>query len=104
MDVRRAAVYARFSSEEQTGGESIEYQLERCREHIIQQSWLLDESNVYVDRARSGTTTYRREEFSINALERLNSRFIYSMLQSVMPPLYRNVVALCNRQPTCVVS
>jgi len=30
MKVTRAAIYARYSSDEQTGGESIEYQLERC--------------------------------------------------------------------------
>ena len=60
----RAAIYARYSSDEQTGGESIEYQLERCKEHIQQQGWRLDEANVFIDRARSGTTTYRRDEFN----------------------------------------
>ena len=64
MDVKRAAVYARYSSEEQTGGESIEYQLERCREYIAKQGWSVAEINVFVDRAKSGTTTYRREEFN----------------------------------------
>ena len=34
---KRAAVYARYSSEEQTGGESIEYQLEQCKDHITKQ-------------------------------------------------------------------
>jgi DNA invertase Pin-like site-specific DNA recombinase len=58
---KRAAVYARYSSEEQTGGESIEYQLEQCVDHITKQGWSLGE--VFVDRAKSGTTTYRREEF-----------------------------------------
>ena len=61
---KRAAVYARYSSDEQTGGESIEYQLERCREYITKQGWSLGEANVFVDRAKSGTTTYRREEFN----------------------------------------
>ena len=64
MDVKRAAVYARYSSEEQAGGESIEYQLERCREYIAQQGWSIAQTNVFVDRAKSGTTTYRREEFN----------------------------------------
>ena len=36
---KRAAVYARYSSDEQTGGESIEYQLDRCREHVVEQGW-----------------------------------------------------------------
>ena len=60
MDVKRAAVYARYSSEEQTGGESIEYQLERCREYIAKQRWSVAEINVFVDRAKSGTSTYPR--------------------------------------------
>ena len=64
MDVKRAAVYARYSSEEQTGGESIKYQLERCREYIAKQGWSVAEINVFVDRAKSGTSTYRREEFN----------------------------------------
>jgi DNA invertase Pin-like site-specific DNA recombinase len=53
MDVKGAAVYGRYSSEEQTGGESIEYQLERCREYVVKKGWSLDESNVFVDRARA---------------------------------------------------
>ena len=60
----RAAIYARYSSDEQTGGESIDYQLERCREHIANQGWSLDEANIFIDEARSGTSTFRREEFN----------------------------------------
>jgi len=59
---KRAAVYARYSSEEQTGGESIEYQLEQCKDHITKKGWSLGE--VFVDRAKSGTSTYRREAFN----------------------------------------
>ena len=59
---KRAAVYARYSSEEQTGGESIEYQREQCKDHITEKDWSLGE--IFVDRAKSGTSTYRREEFN----------------------------------------
>ena len=64
MNVTRAAIYARYSSDEQTGGESIDYQLERCREYITGQGWSLPAESVFVDQARSGTTTYRRDEFN----------------------------------------
>ena len=64
MRITSAAIYARYSSEEQTGGESVEYQLERCREYVADQSWLLAEANIFIDEARSGTTTYRREAFN----------------------------------------
>ena len=64
MDVRRAAIFARYSSDEQTGGESIEYQLERCREYVVEQGWSLNETDVFIDRARSGTTSYRIESFN----------------------------------------
>ena len=60
----RAAIYARYSSDEQTGGESIEFQLERCREFIVEQGWSLTDENVFIDRARSGTSTFRRGEFN----------------------------------------
>ena len=60
----RAAIYARYSSDEQTGGESIDYQLERDREYIVKQGWSLDEGNIFIDEAKSGTSTFRREEFN----------------------------------------
>ena len=60
----RAAIYARYSSDEQTGGESIDYQLERCREYIAKKGWSLDEDSIFIDEARSGTTTFRRDEFN----------------------------------------
>ncbi len=64
MSVTRAAIYARYSSDEQTGGESIDYQLERGREFIAEQGWSLDEANIFIDEARSCTSTFRREEFN----------------------------------------
>ena len=64
MRITKAAIYARYSSVEQTGGESIDYQLERCREFIAKKCWSLDEANIFIDEARSGTTTYRREAFN----------------------------------------
>ena len=64
MRLIRAAIYARYSSDEQTGGESINYQLEQCREYIANQGWALDEASIFIDEARSGTTTFRREEFN----------------------------------------
>ena len=71
----RAAIYARYSSDEQTGGESIDYQLEECREYIAKQGWTLDEANIFIDEARSGTTTYRREAFNqIVALAKVKDR------------------------------
>ena len=60
----RAAIYARYSSHEQDGGESIDFQLERCQEHIRQNGWELDDSNIFIDRARSGTSTHQRKEFN----------------------------------------
>ena len=57
-------VYARYSSHEQDGGESIDIQLKGCREFIKEQGWSLAESNVFVDEAKSGTSTHRRVEFN----------------------------------------
>ena len=55
----RAAIYARYSSDEQTGGESIEFQLERCREFITEQGWSLTDENVFIDRAKSSVALER---------------------------------------------
>ena len=60
----RAAIYARYSSDEQTGGESIDYQLEQCREYIDNQGWSSDAGNIFIDEAKSGTSTFRREKFN----------------------------------------
>ena len=58
------AIHARYSSHEQDDGESIDYQLDRCSEVIKTQGWELPAGCTFVDRARSGTTTYRRDEFN----------------------------------------
>jgi len=54
--VTRAAIYARYSSNNQRDA-SIEDQVEICRRYIAQQGWVLIE--VYSDAAISGATTLR---------------------------------------------
>ncbi len=61
---RSAAIYARYSSHEQDGGESIDLQIRKGTEYIELQGWSLLHDNVFVDRAKSGTSTYRRDEFN----------------------------------------
>ena len=63
-EITRAAIYARYSSHEQDGGESIDFQLTRCKEYVEKQGWALDETNIFIDRARSGTSIHRREAFN----------------------------------------
>ena len=60
----RAALYARYSSHEQDGGESIDFQIRKGREYIEKQGWTLAESNIFIDRARSGGTTEGRDGFT----------------------------------------
>ena len=60
----RAAIYARYSSHEQDGGESIDFQLRKCRNYIEAEGWTVPEENVFVDRAKSGTSTVGREAFN----------------------------------------
>lgn len=59
-----AALYARYSSHEQDGGESIDFQLRKGREYIEKQGWTLSDSNTFIDRARSGGTTDGRDAFN----------------------------------------
>ena len=52
----RAAIYARFSSENQRES-SIDDQVRLCRERIAREGWMLTE--VYRDAGISGATTFR---------------------------------------------
>lgn len=54
-----AAAYLRFSSDNQVGGESIEYQLEEVRKYADANGLTLDESHIYVDEAKTGKNTQR---------------------------------------------
>ena len=56
MSVARAAIYARYSSDNQRDA-SIEDQVRQCRARIEQEQWQLSE--VYSDHAISGATTLR---------------------------------------------
>lgn len=53
---KRAAIYARFSSENQRDA-SIEDQVRNCTKLITEKGWQL--ANVYLDRAQSGASTLR---------------------------------------------
>lgn len=57
----RAAIYIRYSSENQRDGYSVEYQLDECKKYIDEQDYLL--INSYVDEATTGKTTNNRSAF-----------------------------------------
>ena len=60
----KAAIYTRYSSHEQDGGESIEFQIAQCKEYIQNMGWTLNEDCIFTDRAKSGTTTRGRDAFA----------------------------------------
>lgn len=57
----RAAVYVRYSSENQRDGYSIEYQLDECKKYIKEQQY--EFLKAYVDEAVSGKSTNNRTAF-----------------------------------------
>ena len=57
----RAAVYIRYSSENQRDGYSVEYQLDECKKYIAEQDYLYVTS--YIDEATTGKTTNNRNAF-----------------------------------------
>ena len=59
--MKKGAVYARYSSDKQTG-ESVQVQIDKCRDYCEQQNILVCE--VFVDEAKSGTTEGGREEYA----------------------------------------
>lgn len=58
----RAAIYARYSSDNQTFA-SIEAQVEQCREYCQRKGYVV--VKVYTDEAKSGTTTVKRDNYKL---------------------------------------
>ena len=61
MSKLRAAIYVRYSSENQRDGYSVEYQLEECQNYIQSQGYEFIQS--YIDEAVSGKSTKDRNAF-----------------------------------------
>lgn len=57
----KAAVYVRYSSENQRDGYSVEYQTEECAKYIEAEGWAF--SKAYVDEAVSGRSASKRAAF-----------------------------------------
>lgn len=57
----RAAVYIRYSSENQRDGYSIEYQMDECKKYIEQQGFVFEKA--YIDEAVSGKSANKRNAF-----------------------------------------
>lgn len=57
----RAAVYVRYSSENQRDGYSVEYQLEECQNYITSQGYQF--LKAYIDEAVSGKSIKKRDAF-----------------------------------------
>lgn len=74
---KRAAVYVRFSSENQRDGYSVEYQMDECRKYIEEND--MQFVRAYVDEATTGKTTNNRNAF-------------FEMLNDVKRGLYDCVV------------
>ncbi len=63
MSERRCALYARYSDHEQDGSSAIESQIRECRTYARTHGLVIVEEAVYIDRARTGTTTEQRDAF-----------------------------------------
>lgn len=57
----RAAVYIRYSSENQRDGYSVEYQLDECKKYINEKGFIFEKA--YIDEAVSGKSTNNRSGF-----------------------------------------
>lgn len=57
----RAAVYIRYSSENQRDGYSVEYQLDECKKYIAEQGFAFEKA--YIDEAVSGKSANKRNAF-----------------------------------------
>ena len=73
----RAAVYIRYSSENQRDGYSIEYQMDECKKYINEQGFIFEKA--YIDEAVSGKSANKRDAF-------------FSLLSDVKNGLYDVVI------------
>lgn len=73
----RAAVYIRYSSENQRDGYSVEYQLDECKKYINEHGFSFEKA--YIDEAVSGKSTNNRDAF-------------FSLLSDVKNGLYDVVI------------
>lgn len=77
IERRRAAVYIRYSSENQRDGYSVEYQLDECQKYIEENGLIF--VKAYIDEAVSGKSANNRTAF-------------FEMLTDVKNGLYEDVV------------
>ena len=63
MTNQRCAIYSRYSDHEQDGSSTIESQIRECRTYARDHGLTIVENAIFVDRARTGTTTEQREAF-----------------------------------------
>ena len=61
ITAQRAAVYIRYSSENQRDGYSIEYQMDECKKFINEQGFVFEKA--YIDEAVSGKSANKRNAF-----------------------------------------
>ncbi len=59
--MKRAVIYARFSSDLQRE-ESIDAQVRACKEHIERRGYIL--THIYADQAKSGKSTLKRDQYN----------------------------------------
>jgi site-specific DNA recombinase len=57
------AIYSRYSDREQDGSSTIESQIRECRTYARDHRLSVVEEAIFIDRARTGTTTEQREAF-----------------------------------------
>lgn len=77
ITAQRAAVYIRYSSENQRDGYSVEYQLDECKKYIEEHGFSFEKA--YIDEAVSGKSTNNRDAF-------------FSLLSDVKNGLYDVVI------------
>ena len=61
ITAQRAAVYIRYSSENQRDGYSIEYQMDECKKYINEKGFVFEKA--YIDEAVSGKSANKRNAF-----------------------------------------
>jgi hypothetical protein len=90
----RAAIYARYSSHEQDGGESIDFQRRKCEEYIGCNGWSLSEENVFVDKGESASPQVELETMARKLV--LPNQILSELAPNVFCPLHHRALIVAG--------
>lgn len=94
IDPNKVAIYVRWSTDEQAEGTTLTIQLERSKQFILSQGWIINEDLIFIDEGFSGGTLERPEIKKLR--KNVNDGLIDCVVIFKLDRLSRNIVDTVN--------